>query len=87
MSIRYEINRVFTFCDRSHRFDQYKFTWNTNAKGIPLALTDWCTENCLCDWGWWFDEKGLGIVGFMNREEMIQAMLLHHDLVDYTETS
>ena len=76
---------MFTFCDRSHRFDQYLFTWKTNAKGIPMSLTDWCMDNCWHDWGWWFDANAIGIMGFMDQEEMIHAMLLHVDLFDDRE--
>lgn len=75
-------NLVFTFCDTKHTIVDYLYTWKTNSTGIPIVITQWCTENCKSDWGWWFDEQGMGIMGFFDRNEMVNAMLLHSDLVD-----
>lgn len=81
-SFKHDPTQVFTFCNTKHRFDQYSFVWDTRSTGIPISITDWCKENCLCDWGWWFNAEGHGVMGFMDRDEMINTMLLHSDSID-----
>jgi len=36
---------------------------------ITSELIDWCTENCVSPWGWYFDLKLGTFMGFANIEE------------------
>lgn len=78
----HDTEKVFTFCQRKHRVEEYPHIWRTGDTGIPISITDWCTNNCRSDWGWWFDHDSIGIIGFFDRDEMVNALLMHADLID-----
>jgi len=37
---------------------QFEYNVDMNSNGIMAECIEWCQENCIGKWGWWFEPSG-----------------------------
>lgn len=71
-------HKVFTkHCKGPLEIENYKWVYNIEMKGILMLWTIWLSENCKSPWAWWFDTDKNCHVGFVDRDEMINFILVY----------
>lgn len=55
----------------------YEWCYPLQDNGIGLTWTQWLRDNCESAWGWWFDDRSMCYVGFVDKQEMMRFVMVY----------
>lgn len=80
-----DYNKTFTFHpDKDVSRDPLKWVLSLSKDSISIMCTDWCRENCVSKWAWWFDNQYC-YIGFENFYEYNLFKITYYDQLTYAQ--